>query len=96
VSREQRDDDGDLSAVAPGLKAYDANGSLLGTVEAIDRTAGTMRVATNPFFEEPIVVPLRLITAVNTRELFLSFTRPPLGTTAAACGYPAGGAERAR
>ena len=96
MSREQRDDDGDLSVVVPGLNAYDASGSLLGSVEAIDRTAGTIRVATNPFFEEPIVVPLRLITAVNARELFLSFTRPPLGTTAAAREYPAGAAERGR
>ena len=96
MSREQRDDDGDLSAVVLGLKAYDANGSLLGSVEAIDWTAGTMRVATNPFIEDPIVVPLRLITAVNARELFLSFTRPPLGTTATACGCPASGAERGR
>lgn len=96
VSPEQSVDGGDLSGVAPGLKAYDADGSLLGSVEAIDWTAGTMRVATNPFFEEQIVVPLRLITAVNARELFLSFTRPPPGTTAAACEYPAGAAERGR
>lgn len=93
MNREQRDDEGDLSAVVPGLKAYDADGSLLGSVEAIDRTAGTMLVTTNPFFEEPIVVPLRLITAVNARELFLSLTRPPHRTTVAACGYQAGGAE---
>lgn len=96
MSREQSFDGGDLSGVAPGLKAYDADGSLLGSVEAIDRTAGTMRIATNPFFEEPIVVPLHLITAVNARELFLSFTFRPLGTTAAACGYPAGGTQRGR
>lgn len=96
MRREQRDDDGDLSAVAPGLKAYDADGSLLGSVEAVDRTAGTMRVATNPFFEKPIVVPLRLITAVNARELFLSFRRPPLRTKETACRYPADGAEGGR
>jgi hypothetical protein len=85
VTREQRDDDRDLSAVVPGLKAYDANGALLGSVEAIDWIAGMMEVATNPFFEEPLVVPLRLITAVNARELFLSFTRPPLRTKETAC-----------
>ena len=76
MTPDQRDDDPDLSAVVPGLKAYDANGALLGSVEAIDWIAGLMQVATNPFFEEPIAVPLRLITAVNARELFLSFTRP--------------------
>lgn len=83
-----RVDDGERCAILPGLNAYDATGALLGSVEAIDLEGGTMRIATNPFFEDPIVVPLNVITAVNARELFLSVTRAQHHTTAAeASGY---------
>ena len=40
-----------ICTVTPGLKAYDADGNLIGTVESIDRLLGTMCVATNPFFD---------------------------------------------
>ena len=64
--------------VIAGLKAYDVDGDLVGTVEMVDETMGTMRVATNPFFEEPLVVPLDLIVSMNSRELFLSAARRTL------------------
>ena len=64
--------------VMVGLKVYDVDGDLVGTVETVDQTAGLMRVATNPFLEQPLVVPLDLIVSVNARELFLSAARRTL------------------
>lgn len=77
----------------PGLKAYDADGMLLGTVESIDQRLGTMRVATNPFFEEPLTVGLALITAMNARELYVSRTRRELASNGTRFHDPAGGDE---
>lgn len=72
---EDVDDEDLLGGVIPGLKVYDVDGNLVGTVEAIDQTAGTMRVATNPFFEEAMVIRLDLIVSINSRELFVSRSR---------------------
>lgn len=82
-----------ICRVAPGLKTYDADGNLIGTVESIDRTLGTMRVATNPFFEQPLMVRLDMITATNARELVLSCTLEELGNSRGAFQHPAGGEE---
>lgn len=72
-----RDQEG-LAAVRAGLRVYDTNGDLVGTIETVDRFRATMRVATNPFFEDALLIPLGLIINVNTRELFLSSTRQEL------------------
>ena len=64
--------------VMVGLKVYDVDGDLVGTVETIDQTTGLMQVATNPFLEEPVVVPLGLIVSINAREMFLSAVRQTL------------------
>ena len=60
-----------IGALSVGLKVYDANGEMVGTVEVVDREAGTMRVATNPFVEEAMVIPFALIRSIDLRELFL-------------------------
>lgn len=70
--------DEDAAGLVPGLKAYDADGNLIGTIESIDRTKGTIRIATNPFFEQPLLVDVRLIAAANGRELYLACTRKEL------------------
>jgi hypothetical protein len=67
-----------MSAVAAGLKVYDADGELVGTVDMVDHNAGTMRVQTNPFFEEPLVIPLALVKSIYPRELFLVCARAEL------------------
>jgi len=58
-------------AVSAGLKVYDANGEMVGTVDVVDREDGVMRVATNPFVEEELVIPLALIQSIDLREIFL-------------------------
>jgi len=65
-------------AVAVGLKVYDANGAIVGTVAAVDRDDGTMRVETNPFVEEGLVIPFELIRSTDPREIFLSCSREAL------------------
>ena len=65
-------------AVAAGLKVYDANGEMVGTVDVVDREAGIMRVATNPFVEEELVIPFALIQSINPRELFLDCPKDAL------------------
>jgi len=59
------------AAVSVGLKVYDANGEMVGTVGVVDREDGVMRVATNPFVEEELVIPLALIQSIDLREIFL-------------------------
>ncbi|HVS06519.1 MAG TPA: PRC-barrel domain-containing protein [Candidatus Dormibacteraeota bacterium] len=78
--RHARGDNGQeiMSAVAAGLKVYDADGELVGTVDMVDLNAGTMRVQTNPFFEEPLVIPLALVKSIYPRELFLLRVRAEL------------------
>ena len=73
----ERDQEG-LAAVRAGFRVYDANGDLVGTIETVERFRATMRVATNPFFEDALVIPLGLIANVNARELFVSSTRQEL------------------
>ena len=89
-------EDDDVPGLVPGLKAYDADGNLLGTVESIDRTLGTMWVATNPFFEEPLTVRLAMITAINARELFVSCTRKELGNNGTPLDHVPRGEEARR
>jgi ribosomal 30S subunit maturation factor RimM len=60
-----------IGALSVGLKVYDANGEMVGTVDVVDREAGIMWVATNPFVEEAIVIPFALIQSIDPRELFL-------------------------
>ncbi len=67
-----------IAGVVIGLKVYDVDGSLIGTVESVDERAGWMRVETNPFFEEPLVVPLNQVVAIDRRELVLSAHRHAL------------------
>lgn len=67
-----------MSAVAAGLKVYDADGELIGTVDMVDHNAGIMRVQTNPFFEEPLVIPLATVKSLYPRELFLARARAEL------------------
>jgi len=68
-----------ITGVVIGLKVYDVDGSLIGTVESVDERAGWMRVETNPFLEEPIVVPLSKVVAIDRREVVLSAYREALG-----------------
>jgi hypothetical protein len=67
-----------ISAVTVALKVYDANGEMVGTVDAVDRDAGIMRVATNPFIEEALVIPFGLIGSVDLREIFLGCPKDAL------------------
>jgi ribosomal 30S subunit maturation factor RimM len=67
-----------ISAVTLGLKVYDANGEMVGTVDVVNRGAGIMRVATNPFIEEALVVPFALIQSVDLREIFLGCPKDAL------------------
>jgi hypothetical protein len=67
-----------IGALSVGLKVYDANGEMVGTVDVVDREAGIMRVATNPFVEEAIVIPFALIQSINPRELFLDCPKDAL------------------
>jgi hypothetical protein len=67
-----------IGALSVGLKVYDANGEMVGTVELVDREAGIIRVATNPFVEEAIVIPFALIQSINPRELFLNCPKDAL------------------
>ena len=62
---------GSTLGLSVGLKVYDANGELVGTVDVVDREAGIMRVATNPFVEEAMVIPFALIQSIDPREIFL-------------------------
>ncbi len=67
-----------------GLAVYDAAGKrfgvgeMVGTVDVVDREAGIMRVATNPFVEEELVIPFALIQSINPRELFLDCPKDAL------------------
>ncbi|HET9849971.1 MAG TPA: PRC-barrel domain-containing protein [Candidatus Dormibacteraeota bacterium] len=67
-----------IGALSVGLKVYDANGEMVGTVDVVDREAGIMRVATNPFVEEAIVIPFTLIQRIDPRELFLDCPKAAL------------------
>jgi hypothetical protein len=67
-----------IGALSVGLKVYDANGEMVGTVDVVDREAGIIRVATNPFVEEAIVIPFALIQSINPRELFLDCPKDAL------------------
>jgi hypothetical protein len=67
-----------LAAVSVGLKVYDANGEMVGTVDVVDREDGVMRVATNPFVEEALVIPLALIRSIDLRQIFLSCPKDAL------------------
>jgi len=67
-----------LGAVSVGLKVYDANGEMVGTVDVVDREDGVIRVATNPFVEEELVIPLALIQGIDLREIFLGCPKDAL------------------
>ena len=69
-----------VSHARVGLKVYDVNGEIVGTVEVVDQEAGTMRVATNPFVEEGLVIPLGLIQRIDPREIFLACPKDSLPT----------------
>ena len=65
-------------ALSVGLKVYDSNGEMVGTVDLVDREAGIMRVAINPFVKEELVIPFALIQSINPRELFLDCPKDAL------------------
>jgi Uncharacterized protein conserved in bacteria (DUF2171) len=65
-------------AVSVGLKVYDVSGEMVGTVDVVDREAGIMRVATNPFVEEELVIPFALIQSIDPREIFLGCPKDAL------------------
>jgi hypothetical protein len=67
-----------IGAVSVGLKVYDVNGETVGTVDVVDREAGVMRVATNPFVEEELVIPFALIQSIDPREIFLGCLKDAL------------------
>ena len=67
-----------LGAVSVGLKVYDANGEMVGTVDVVDHEDGIMRAATNPFVEDELVIPFALIHSVDPRELFLNCPKDAL------------------
>ena len=67
-----------IGAVSVGLKVYDVNGETVGTVDVVDREAGIMRVATNPFVEEELVIPFALIQSIDPREIFLACVKEAL------------------
>lgn len=75
---EGNTNDGVADRVHAGQKVYDADGVLVGTVNAIDRQAGTIRVATNPFSNQEMDVPLALIRWLDARELLLACRRDAL------------------
>jgi hypothetical protein len=67
-----------LAAISVGQLVYDADGEMVGSVDAVDRAAGCMRIETNPFSEPPLCIPVDLIRSIDQRELFLSRTREDL------------------
>jgi hypothetical protein len=69
-----------IGALAVGLQVYDANGQTVGTVDLVDHQAVTMRVATNPFVGEGLVIPFALIQSIDAREVFLGCPKGALGS----------------
>jgi hypothetical protein len=67
-----------IGALSVGLKVYDCNGEMVGTVDVVDREASIIRVATNPFVEDELVIPFALIHSVDPRELFLNCLKDAL------------------
>jgi hypothetical protein len=67
-----------LNGIAVGQIVYDADGEKVGSVDAIDRPAGCMRIEIDPFSEPALFIPFDLIRSMDPRELFLSRTRDDL------------------
>ena len=67
-----------LDAISVGQRVYDADGEMVGSVDAIDRAAGCIRVETNPFAEPALDIPIALIRSIDPRELYLSRKRDEL------------------
>jgi hypothetical protein len=67
-----------IGAVSVGLKVYDVNGEMVGTVDLVDGEAGVMQVATNPFVEEELIIPFALIQSIDPREIFLGCPKDAL------------------
>jgi hypothetical protein len=65
-------------SIAPGQRVYDRLGDRVGVVDAVDQAKGWMDVETNPLSHEELVVPFRLVTSVDQRELHLSLRREEL------------------
>jgi hypothetical protein len=63
-----------LGGITVGQMVYDADGEKVGTVDAVDRVIGCMRIETNPFSEPALCIPVELIRSMDPRELFLSRT----------------------
>jgi hypothetical protein len=59
-------------SISIGQGVYDIDGAKIGTVESINRLAGAITIATNPFAQGAVRVPFALIQWINRRELFLS------------------------
>jgi len=67
-----------LNAISVGQKVYDADGEMVGSVDAVDRAAGCIRVETNPFSQPALDIPTELIRSIDPRELYLSRKRDDL------------------
>jgi hypothetical protein len=77
--------------IAPGQVVYDNVGKVVGSVDFTDTEHGYATVLTNPFSEEAVYIPFRLITNIDPQELYLSLpkeeldrdhrTPPPRSTT---------------
>src|SRR5689334_23041521 len=57
---------------------YDRDSDKVGSVDGIDRDTGWLMVGTNPLTGKELHIPVRLITSVDPRELYLSATRSEL------------------
>jgi hypothetical protein len=67
-----------LNAISVGQKVYDADGEMVGTLDAVDRAAGCIRVETNPFSQPALDIPIALIRSIDRRELYLARNRNDL------------------
>ncbi len=67
-----------LNAISVGQKVYDADGEMVGSVDAVDAAAGCIHVETNPFSQPALDIPIGLIRSIDPRELFLSRKRDDL------------------
>ncbi|HLJ67199.1 MAG TPA: hypothetical protein VKX16_07545 [Chloroflexota bacterium] len=72
-------------AIAPELSVYDNAGTKLGEIDEVDRETGYFTVKMPPFADmerafdkTTLVVPFRLITNIDPRELYLALCRDEL------------------
>jgi hypothetical protein len=66
------------SSVALGQAIYDNAGERVGTVDDLDRATGWMKAETNPFSDKDLYIPLKLVTSVDPKELYISQSKEEL------------------